>query len=96
MELSFSNDQVMVRNMAKEFATKELEPKAAEIDEKGEFPHDAIKKMAELGMLSMTIPERYGGAAFDFLSLAMLRTISWSLVKLKSIVASCVERANDR
>jgi alkylation response protein AidB-like acyl-CoA dehydrogenase len=71
VDLSFTNDQLMVRNMAKEFATKELEPKAAEIDEKGEFPHDAIKKMAELGMLSMTIPEKYGGAAFDFLSLAI-------------------------
>ena len=55
----------------KEFATKELEPRAAEIDEKGEFPHDTIKKMAELGLLSMTIPEKYGGAAFDFLSLAI-------------------------
>jgi len=71
MDLSFSNDQQMVRNMAKEFATKELEPRAAEIDEKGEFPHESIKKMADLGMLSMTIPEKYGGAAFDFLSLAI-------------------------
>ena len=71
MDLSFTNDQEMVRNMAKEFATKELEPKAAEIDEKGEFPHDAIKKMSELGMLSMTIPEKYGGAAFDFTALAI-------------------------
>jgi len=71
MDLSYTNDQMMVRNMAKEFATKELEPKAAEIDEKGEFPHETIKKMAELGLLSMTIPEKYGGAAFDFLSLAI-------------------------
>jgi alkylation response protein AidB-like acyl-CoA dehydrogenase len=65
MDLSYTNDQMMVRNMAKEFATKELEPKAAEIDEKGEFPHETIKKMAELGLLSMTIPEKYGGGALD-------------------------------
>ncbi len=71
MDLSLSNDQLMVRNMAREFAQKELEPKAAEVDEKGEFPHEAIKKMAELGLLSMTIPEQYGGAGFDFLSLAI-------------------------
>lgn len=71
MDLSFSNDQLMVRNMAREFALKELEPRAAEIDEKGEFPHETIKKMAELGMLGMTIPEKYGGAQFDFLSLAI-------------------------
>jgi butyryl-CoA dehydrogenase len=71
MDLSFTNDQLMVRNMAKEFANKELEPRAAAVDETGEFPHDTIKKMAELGMLSMTVPEKYGGAAFDFLSLAI-------------------------
>ncbi len=71
MDLSYSNDQIMVRNMAREFAAKELEPKAAELDEKGEFPHETIKKMAELGLLSMTIPEKYGGAEFDFLSLAI-------------------------
>ena len=44
MDLSFTNDQLMVRNMAKEFATKELEPRAAEIDEKGEFPHDSSRR----------------------------------------------------
>ncbi len=71
MDLSYSNDQIMVRNMAREFATKELEPRAAEVDEKGEFPHEAIKQMAELGLLSMTIPEQYHGAGFDFLSLAI-------------------------
>jgi butyryl-CoA dehydrogenase len=71
MDLSYTNDQLMVRNMAREFALKELEPKAAEYDEKGEFPHETIKKMAELGMLGMTVPEQYGGAQFDFLSLAI-------------------------
>jgi len=88
MDLSFTNDQLMVRNMAREFATKELEPKAAEIDEKGEFPHDSIKKMAELGMLSMTIPEKYGGAAFDFMSLAIaIEEISRACASTGVIVA---------
>ena len=61
MDLSFTNDQEMVRNMAKEFATKELEPKAAEIDEKGEFPHAAIKKMADAALkeLSPLFDEMY-------------------------------------
>jgi butyryl-CoA dehydrogenase len=61
----------MIRNMAREFATKELEPLAAKIDESGEFPHESIKKMAGLGLLSMTIPEKYGGAQFDFQALAI-------------------------
>lgn len=71
MDLSFSNDQLMVRNMAREFATKELEPRAAEIDKTGEFPHESVRKLAELGMLGMTVPDDYGGAGFDFLSLAI-------------------------
>ncbi|MFO7651781.1 MAG: acyl-CoA dehydrogenase family protein, partial [bacterium] len=71
MDLSYSNDQVMIRNMAREFALKELEPQAAANDASGEFPHDAVKKMAELGLLGMTVPEQYGGAGFDFLSLAI-------------------------
>ena len=71
MNLSLSEDQKMVQQMAREFATKELEPVAAEIDASGEFPHESIKKMAELGLLSMVIPEEYGGAGFDFVSLAV-------------------------
>ncbi|MFO7638924.1 MAG: acyl-CoA dehydrogenase [bacterium] len=71
MNLNLNEDQKMVRQMAREFATNELEPKAAEIDVSGEFPHDSIKKMAELGLLGMVIPEQYGGAGFDFISLAI-------------------------
>jgi butyryl-CoA dehydrogenase len=71
MDFSLTEDQKMVQSMAREFATKELEPKAAEIDASGEFPHDSVKKMAELGLLGMVIPEKYGGAGFDFVSLAV-------------------------
>jgi butyryl-CoA dehydrogenase len=71
MDFNLDENQTMLKNMAREFATKELEPLAPEIDESGEFPHASIKKMAELGLLSMTIPEQYGGAGFDFLSLAI-------------------------
>jgi len=71
LDFSLTEDQTMIRNMAREFATKELEPLAAKIDESGEFPHESIKKMAGLGLLSMTIPEKYGGAQFDFQALAI-------------------------
>ncbi len=71
MNLSLTEDQKMVQSMAREFALKELEPKAAEIDASGEFPSDSIKKMAKLGLLSMVVPEKYGGAEFDFVSLAV-------------------------
>jgi len=71
MDFNLTEDQIMLRNMARDFAQKELEPRAAAIDASGEFPSDTIKKIAELGLLSMTIPEQYGGTQFDFVSLAI-------------------------
>jgi butyryl-CoA dehydrogenase len=71
MDFNLTEDQIMLRNMVRDFANKELEPNAASIDASGEFPYTSIKKLAELGLLSMTIPEKYGGAQFDFVSLAI-------------------------
>lgn len=71
MNFTPTEDQVLIRNMAREFAVKELEPLAAEIDRTGDFPRASIRKMAELGLLGMVIPEQYGGAQFDFVSLAV-------------------------
>lgn len=46
MDFNLDENQTMLKNMAREFATKELEPLAPEIDESGEFPHASIKKMS--------------------------------------------------
>jgi butyryl-CoA dehydrogenase len=72
MDFSLSQDQKMIREMVREFATKELEPIAAEIDESREFPRASLKKMAELGLMGVVIPEQYGGAGMDFTSLAII------------------------
>ncbi len=71
MDFNFTEEQLMLRNMVRDFATKELEPMAAAIDASGEFPKGTVKKLAELGLLSMTIPEKYGGTQFDFVSVAI-------------------------
>jgi len=71
MNFSLTEEQKMIQDMARDFATNELEPKAAELDKTGEFPLDSLKKMAELGLLGMVIPEEYGGAGFDFVTLAI-------------------------
>lgn len=71
MDFNLTEDQIMLRDMVRDFATNELEPKAAQLDATGEFPHDTVKKLAELGLLGMTIPEKYGGNQFDFVSLAI-------------------------
>lgn len=52
----------MIQLMVREFARNEIEPVAAENDRKGRFPAEIIKQMGELGLMGMTVPERYGGA----------------------------------
>jgi len=71
MDFDLTTDQKMLQKMVREIATKELEPVAAEIDKSGEFPWDNIKKLAKQGLLGVIVPEEYGGAGFDFISLAM-------------------------
>ncbi len=63
-----SNEHKMLRDAARDFAQKEIAPIAAEFDESGEFPHNTIKKMGELGFMGIEVPEEYGGAGMDALA----------------------------
>ncbi|MBM7706183.1 acyl-CoA dehydrogenase [Chryseomicrobium aureum] len=67
MELRFTEEQTMMRNMVREFAKEKIAP-FIEHMEAGEFPRDIIKEMGELGLMGITIPEEYGGAGMDFMS----------------------------
>jgi butyryl-CoA dehydrogenase len=62
MDFSLTEDQKMLRTMVRGFAEKELEPIAAQIDEETRFPAESIKKMAELGLMGIPFPEKYGGS----------------------------------
>jgi alkylation response protein AidB-like acyl-CoA dehydrogenase len=64
----FTETQRTIRDMVRDFTEKVLEPKAAEIDEKGSFCMENFKRMAELGLTGIPIPEEYGGAGADCLS----------------------------
>ncbi|MFC1849218.1 acyl-CoA dehydrogenase [candidate division CSSED10-310 bacterium] len=68
MDFQFTEEQIMFRDMVRDFARKEITPIAAEIDQQARFPHEIIEKMKELGLLGMTAPEEFGGAAVDELS----------------------------
>jgi butyryl-CoA dehydrogenase len=67
-EFELSEDQQAVRQMVREFAESEIRPIAAEIDDTHEFPAANVKKMAELGLLGMFVPDQYGGAGMDYVS----------------------------
>jgi alkylation response protein AidB-like acyl-CoA dehydrogenase len=71
MDFRLNDNQKMVQDMVRDFARNVIEPQAAAIDESGEFPMANIKEMAKLGLLGMVVPEQYGGAGFDFVSLAI-------------------------
>lgn len=67
MNLHFSEEQIMMRKMVRDFAETEIAPFIEKMEE-GEFPREIIRKMAELGLMGITIPEKYGGTEMDFTS----------------------------
>ena len=71
MEFELSEEQQMIRRMVREFAEKEIRPITRDIDAKGEFPWETIRKMAGLGLLGLPIPEQYGGSGADTVSYAL-------------------------
>ncbi len=88
MNFELTNDQKMLQSEVRKFAENELAPLASEIDVSGEFPKESIKKLAELGLLGIFIPEKYGGSEFDFISLAIaIEEISRACASTGVIVA---------
>jgi alkylation response protein AidB-like acyl-CoA dehydrogenase len=71
MNFELTDAQRMLQEMVREFSEKEIKPRAAEIDRTDEFPWDLWKRMAELGILSMTLPPEYGGSGMDIVSWAI-------------------------
>ncbi|TAA72946.1 acyl-CoA dehydrogenase [Planococcus salinarum] len=65
MDLHFTDEQKMMRNMVRDFAKEEIAPFIDKM-EAGEFPHEILKKMAGLGLMGITAPEKYGGSEMDF------------------------------
>ncbi|MEK4712158.1 acyl-CoA dehydrogenase [Sporosarcina sp. FSL K6-5500] len=67
MDLTFTEEQQMMRDMVQSFAKTEIEPFIPRM-EAGEFPREILKKMGGLGLMGITVPEEYGGAGMDFIS----------------------------
>ncbi|UCG30191.1 MAG: acyl-CoA dehydrogenase [candidate division WOR-3 bacterium] len=88
MNFDLTNDQKMLQEEVRKYAQTELAPLAPEIDKSGEFPWASIKKMAQLGLLGVIVPEQYGGSGFDFVSLAIaIEEISRACASTGVIVA---------
>lgn len=61
-EMLLTDDERLLRSTVREFADRELAPRAAGYDERGEFPWENVRGMAELGLFGLTIDEKYGGS----------------------------------
>lgn len=74
MNFEFTEEQLMIRQTAREFAESEIAPSAVERDLSGEFPYEIIKKLGELGFMGMMVSPDYGGAGMDTISYVLAMT----------------------
>ena len=68
MNFNLSEEQNLIRESVRDFAEREITPVARELDEKAIFSNDLTKKMGDLGLFGMNIPDKYGGQGLDTLS----------------------------
>jgi alkylation response protein AidB-like acyl-CoA dehydrogenase len=68
MHFEFTEEQLMIRQAARDFAQNELKPGVIERDEHQKFPTEQIKKLGELGFLGLMVPLEYGGSGMDAIS----------------------------
>src|SRR4051812_6871542 len=71
MDLELTPEQKLIRDTARDVATKEIAPKAAEIDRTHQFPKEIVGRLGELGLMGVAVPERWGGAGMDTVSYAL-------------------------
>lgn len=72
MEFQLTEDQLMLRDMVRQFVEKEAKPTVAERDEHARWPTELVRKMGELGLMGVAVSEEYGGAGMDYVSYAIV------------------------
>jgi len=81
MDFSFSEEQLQIQAIARDFAQKRIAPVAAEFDKSGEFPLENIREMGQLGLMGIEVPHEYGGAGLD--------SIAYVLAMIEIAAADC-------
>ena len=71
MDYELSDAHKLIRNTARRVAREKVAPRAAEMDESGEYPEDVFAAYRDVGLLGLSIPEEYGGSGAGFLALAL-------------------------
>ena len=68
MNFDLTSEQRRWRDLARDFAQGEIRPHAEQLDREQKFPYDIVAKMADLGLMGLTLPEEYGGSGGDFVA----------------------------
>ena len=68
MDFNLTSEQKLFQKTIREFCEKEIKPIANKIDKEEYFPKDLYKKMGQMGLMGMTVPQKYGGAGIDRVS----------------------------
>jgi len=84
MDLELTAEQQMLQETARDFAEREVAPIAAQLDEEHRFPSELVRRMAEMGLLGIAVPEHYGGAGMDTVS---------TVVAVEEIAVACASTA---
>jgi butyryl-CoA dehydrogenase len=71
MDVELTEEQRQVRDLCRDFADAELRPNARRWDEAHEFPREAVRKLAELGLMGVAVPPEWGGAGMDHVAYAI-------------------------
>jgi alkylation response protein AidB-like acyl-CoA dehydrogenase len=72
MDFNLSEEHIMIRDAARDFAQTELLPGVLERDEKQKFPDELVKKMSDLGFLGVMVDPKYGGSGMDAISYVLI------------------------
>src|SRR5438132_7883215 len=90
MDFALSETQEITRKSVRDFAEQDIIPQSHAFDESQEFPHGWAKKMGELGLFGVYVPEKYGGAGLDTICYAItIEELSRADASAGVIAADC-------
>ena len=81
MDFRYTEDQLSIQSIARDFAQKRIAPVAADFDRSGEFPLENIREMGQLGLMGIEVPDQYGGAGLD--------PVAYALAMIEIAAADC-------
>jgi acyl-CoA dehydrogenase len=88
MDFALSDEQKALQRTVHEFAENEIRPVAMELDEKGEFSWDVVRKAAKLELTFCAVPEEYGGPGLGMLdNVVIIEELGWGCVGIASAIA---------